>query len=46
MGYRTFSTDSVLSDVTDPAGYDLEGWINSSVKSKHCISPTMEGAKK
>ena len=46
MDCRTFSTDSVLSDITDPTGHHHEGWIDSSVKSKHCIPLVMNGAKK
>ena len=33
MGYRTFSTDSVLLDITDPARNDLEGW--SEIQALH-----------
>jgi len=40
MGYRTFSTDPILPNVTDPAGHDLERWIDGSVKSKHYVHIT------
>jgi len=41
----TFSADPVLLDVIEHVGHGLEGWINGSVKSKHCILSVMDGGR-